>query len=530
MTEKLYYNGKIISMSKQEVEAVLIKNGRIEKAGDLKGVEKAAGKEAERVDLQGKCLMPSFIDTHSHLVLNGQMSRFANLSECRNWKDIVQTMKAYIKEHKITEQGIALGYGYDHNFLEEQKHPDKRVLDQVSQEIPVVVIHVSGHLECVNSPVLRLCGIHPETKDPKGGRIGRISGTREPDGYLEEAGMGLAGKIMERISMDLDAMMEGMQEIYLKNGITTVQDGASSRENLWILKKMADQGALKVDVVAYPMITGDGKELAEEYKEYDRNYKDRLKIGGYKIILDGSPQGRSAWLSTPYVGGEAEERGYGYWEDETVKEYVSQAVREGKQLLAHCNGDAACEQFIRAYEAVVEEEKKKEELRPVMIHCQTVRKDQLKRMAKLGMIASMFVGHVWYWGEVHKRNLGEERGDNISPARDAIDQGVVVNFHQDTPVTKPNMLHSIWCGVNRVSSGGKVIGEHQKISVYEALEAVTIHAAYGYFEEKEKGSIEEGKKADLVILSQSPLEVAPDKIKEIQVLETIKEGETVYKV
>ena len=99
--------------------------------------------------------------------------------------------------------------------------------------------------------------------------------------------------------MDLDAMMEGMQEIYLKNGITTVQDGASSRENLWILKKMADQGALKVDVVAYPMITGDGKELAEEYKEYDRNYKDRLKIGGYKIILDGSPQGRSAWLSTP---------------------------------------------------------------------------------------------------------------------------------------------------------------------------------------------------------------------------------------
>ncbi len=161
------------------------------------------------------------------------------------------------------------------------------------------------------------------------------------------------------------------------------------------------------------MITGDGKELAEEYKEYDRNYKDRLKIGGYKIILDGSPQGRSAWLSTPYVGGEAEERGYGYWEDETVKEYVSQAVRERKQLLAHCNGDAACEQFIRAYEAVVEEEKKKEELRPVMIHCQTVRKDQLKRMAKLGMIASMFVGHVWYWGEVHK-GIWERSGEITS--------------------------------------------------------------------------------------------------------------------
>lgn len=253
-----------------------------------------------------------------------------------------------------------------------------------------------------------------------------------------------------------------------------------------------------------------------------------MKIGGYKIILDGSPQGRSAWLSKPYIGGEGTENGYPYWEDEAVKGFVSQAVKEGRQILAHCNGDGASEQFLNAYEAAMAE-KGKEELRPVMIHCQTVRKDQLKRMAKMGMIASMFVGHVWYWGDVHRKNLGEERGNSISPARDAIDQGVIVNFHQDTPVTKPDMLHSVWCSVNRVSLGGRVIGENQKISVYEALKAVTIHGAYEYFEEDEKGSIEEGKKADLVILSQSPLEVEPDKIKEIQVLETIKEGDVVYK-
>lgn len=527
--EKLYYNGKIITMSKQKAQAVLVRDGRICKVGDLESVERAAGEAVRRVDLQGKCLMPSFIDTHSHIVMNGQMSLFANLSECRNFDDIVQVMRNYIQEHKISEQGIAVGYGYDHNFLKEQKHPDKTILDQVSREIPIVILHVSGHLECVNSAVLEMCGISEKTEDPKGGRIGRISGTREPNGYLEEAGMSVAGKVMERISMDLDAVMEGMQDIYLENGITTVQDGASARENLQILKKMAEKGALQVDVVAYPMITADGKRLVEEWKEYDGKYQGRLKIGGYKIILDGSPQGRSAWLSKPYLGGDGTENGYPYWEDETVKKYVSQAVKEGKQILAHCNGDAASEQFLNAYEAVVEEEKKGQELRPVMIHCQTVRKDQLKRMAKTGMIASIFVGHVWYWGDVHQRNLGEERGNQISPVRDALDQGVMVNFHQDTPVTKPDMLHSVWCSVNRVSSGGRVIGANQRITVYEALKAVTIHGAYEYFEENEKGSIEEGKKADMVILSQSPLEVEPDRIREIRVLETIKEGETVYK-
>ncbi len=249
--DKIYYNGKIITMSNQKAEAVLIKDGRILKVGDLKSVEREAGYEVERVDLQGRCLMPSFIDTHSHIVLNGQMSLFANLSDCRNFDEIILEMKNYIREHKITEKGIAVGYGYDHNFLEEQRHPDKRILDQVSQQIPVVILHVSGHLECVNGVVLELCKVDERTKDPKGGRIGRFPESREPNGYLEEAGMALVGKVMEeRLSMDEDAIMEEMQNIYLQNGITTVQDGASDRRNLGILKKMADQERLKVDVVA----------------------------------------------------------------------------------------------------------------------------------------------------------------------------------------------------------------------------------------------------------------------------------------
>lgn len=169
-----------------------------------------------------------------------------------------------------------------------------------------------------------------------------------------------------------------------------------------------------------------------------------------------------------------------------------------------------------------------DDLRPVMIHCQTVRDDQLERMATLSMIASIFVGHVWYWGDVHVKNFGPERGNHISPAKSALDRGVVVNFHQDTPVTKPDMLHSVWCAVNRISRTGNVIGEEQAVDVYDALRAVTVNAAYQYFEEDTKGSIETGKRADLVILDRSPLDVEPMDIRDIKVLETIKDGESIY--
>ncbi len=196
--------------------------------------------------------------------------------------------------------------------------------------------------------------------------------------------------------------------------------------------------------------------------------------------------------------------------------------------MAHCNGDAASEQFLRLYDKVLKETGSTEELRPVMIHCQTVRNDQLDAMARFKMIASIFVGHVWYWGDIHMKNFGSVRGNHISPVRDAMDRGVTVNFHQDTPVTKPNMLHSVWCAVNRISRNGAVIGENQRISVYEALKAVTINAAYEYFEESSKGSIEAGKRADLVILDKSPLEVDLMEIKNIQVMSTIKDGTVVY--
>lgn len=512
-------------------EAVITENGIISHVGSLDELKKYTDKDTETVSLDGRCLMPSFIDAHSHAVTDGNFSLFANLSEAGSFKDITDILKDHMVRHNLGKDDVLVGFGYDNNFLKEHAQPDKRVLDTVSTEIPIVILHVSAHLACVNSKALEIAGITEDTPDPEGGLIERIEGSREPSGYLEESGMMIIReKVMPKIKSEASDIMNGIAENYIKYGVTTIQDGATLKGDFDLLKTMAEQNRLKVDVVAYPLLTVDGKGLLHNNRKYCRKYNNHLKIGGYKMILDGSPQGRTAWLTKPYRGGESGYCGYPWLKDEEVEEFIRTAVSDKQQLLTHCNGDAAGDQLLNAYEKVMKETGSTDDLRPVMIHCQTVRNDQLDRMAALNMIASIFVGHVYYWGDVHLKNLGEERGNRISPVKDALDRGVHVNFHQDTPVTVPDMMHTVWCAVNRISRNGVTVGAEQRIDVYDALKAVTIGAAYEYFEEDSKGTIEEGKRADLVILSDSPLEVDRMQIKDIKVLETIKDGETIYAV
>lgn len=533
--EIIYFGGQIITMEDPGdfPEAVLVKNGIIAKVGTLSQVEALAGRRAKRIDLQGKCLMPGFIDAHSHISMNGQMALMADLSDCRSFADVAESMRKYIAENSITSKQIAVGFGYDHNFLKEQAHPGKAVLDAVSTQIPIMLLHISAHMGCVNTPMLKLAGITAQTPDPQGGRYGRMAGTNEPDGYLEESAMlGCQLTMTKRIKVDFEKMLSGFQYNYIKNGVTTAQEGAAEKSSMGLLSLASALGKLKIDVVTYPMVNKGGVELMQKKASFVGKYKKHIKIGGYKMILDGSPQGRSAWMSQPYLGGDPDYCGYPWLKDSEAEEYCLRAVNENRQILAHCNGDAASEQFLNAYEKALEKSDNpgKADLRPVMIHCQTVRNDQLDRMAKCKMIPSVFVGHVYYWGDIHMKNFGPERGNHISPVKDAMDRGLVVNFHQDAPITKPNMLHSVWAAVNRESRMGNIIGLDQKIGVYDALKAVTINAAYAYFEEDSKGSIKEGKRADLVILDKSPLDVDPYVIRDIQVLETIKDGKSVYQL
>lgn len=530
--KKLYYNGNIITMVKEGecVDALLTEGARIKETGNYDDILKRK-EDVQVVDLHGGTLMPAFIDGHSHFLMAMQIGMMADLSDCNSFDDIVSTMRDFIKKRNITEKGVALGWGYDHNFLPGERHPDKDVLDQVSEQIPVCVIHTSGHMGSVNSVMLRLAEMTAETADPAGGKIGRVKGTSEPDGYLEEQALfrGM-GKIAERLSADVKLPVETAEKAYLENGVTTVQEGGATAQSVETLLAFDRMKQLHVDVVAYPLAEENAREIIRKFPEYNGKYEGHVKIGGYKIILDGSPQGKSAWLTKPYKNC-GEYCGYPKYADDKVMGWLEEAMEDGVQVLAHCNGDAAGDQFLRCYENVCGKHPaaKRKDLRPVMIHCQTARKDQLEKMAVLRMIASIFIGHVYFWGDVHRKNLGDDRGNNISPCRWALDAGVAVNLHQDMPVTRPDMLHSIWCAVNRISRSGEVVGEKQKISVYEAFRAASYGGAYAYHEEEEKGTLETWKRADMIILDRNPFLVDPSEIKDIKVVETIKDGVSVYR-
>lgn len=520
--QRLFYNGDVITMEDRECEAVLVEDGRIKKAGSYEELKKMAAKDCQMTDLQGGCLLPSFIDAHSHFLQFANMLRFVPLQEAKSVKDIQESLRAYMKEKKIKEGEWVMGFGYDHNALAEKRHPNRQELDAVSDKNPIIIAHTSFHMGAINSMGLKEYGITDETKDPEGGLYGRDE-NGHLNGYLEEITFmrGPGVRIMDISGVD-DYAVEA-QKIYASYGITTAQEGFANHTDVETYTRLGENGRLMLDMVAYVDIIKEADTVRSrtDLKEYSNHFR----IGGYKIFLDGSPQGRTAWLSEPYENS-GDYRGYATYKDEDIDRYIQQALDENRQILCHCNGDAASQQMLDAFH---HSRQKTTDTRPVMVHAQTLRPDQLPQLKEIGVMPSFFVAHVYYWGDVHITNLGLERAQRISCTGSALKEGICFSFHQDTPVIKPDMLETVSIAVNRQTKAGVLLGADQRISVMEALKAVTINAAYQYFEEEQKGSIKEGKLADLVILKENPLKVDKKDIGKIQVLETIKEGKTIYK-
>lgn len=529
METAIYYNGTIITMEEPlYAEAVLVEDGRIRQVGRKEEVLAQKRAETRLVDLNGAVMLPAFIDPHSHVTALAQTLGSVDLTGCKNFGEITARLDAFAAKTKPAPDQWVTAFGYDHNDLEEKRHPSCEILNRYP--FPVVVTHASGHMGVMNEAGMQKMHITADTPDPAGGVIGRHDGSQEPNGYLEESAFtSYTAQIPQPSLEQLMNQMDQAQDIYLQNGIATVQDGFTKPAEWKLLHKMAEQNRLKMDVVAYPNLP-DNRKIALDNPQHRKRYFHHLKIGGYKVFLDGSPQGRTAWMSRPYEDAPDGYRGYPAHQDDEVRAYMRQALEDDMQLLAHCNGDAAAQQMIDAYAAELPHARPGERIRPVMIHAQLVRPDQLKRMGELCMIASFFVAHTYYWGDVHLKNFGEARATMISPVRAAIENGVVYTFHQDTPVIQPNMLETVWCTVNRVSKGGYVMGEGQRVTPLEALRAVTVNAAYQYFEEHEKGSIHPGKRADFVVLDRDPLRVDPMEIKNLRVLATIKDGRALYEV
>ena len=520
----IYYNGNLITMNDEQkmAQAICMEEGLISKVGSNEEILALKEADSQCIDLKGKVMMPAFIDPHSHFFGLANSLSECDLTEAYSFDDIVTKLKQFIADNHIPAGEWVRGRSYDQNFLKEQEHPTKFILDQVSTEHKIMISHVSSHMGCANSLALEAKDITASTPDPKGGIIHRVEGSQEPNGFLEENAFIQLMQTGQAPSMEeIVQNVQKAQQIYASYGITTVQDGMVAKPLYQILTHLAKAHQLYLDVVGYM----DVVTCQDIMKESDNDYHDHLRIGGYKIFLDGSPQGCTAWMSEPYEN-QKEYKGYPIYTDEQVAHYIDVALADHQQLIAHANGDAAAEQFISLFEKA---SKTHSELyHPVLVHCQLTRADQLERMPALGMIPTFFIAHTYYWGDVHVKNLGK-RGLAISNAKKALDLGLPYTFHQDSPVVPPDMMKTVWCAVNRISREGHVIGKDLRIPVYEALKGITIHGAIQYGEQDQKGSLEAGKQANFVLLSQNPLTIDPMKLDQIQVDETVFKGKVIYK-
>ena len=509
----VFYNGPIITMEDEIYADWIICEGCL-----IVKVGYGAVPQIENADyknLDGKTLMPAFIDAHSHFTAVANNFLQLSVEGEKDIKGILEKIKDYIHINKIERGQWVKISGYESGHLFENRNITCFELDTVSKDNPIVIQHASGHMGIFNSMALSMLKIDENTSSSENGVIEKKDGVLT--GYMEEQDF---VRYLQQVPMpDMDMLLHAYdkaQEKYLSYGITIVQEGMMTKPLLPLYQALLSTEKLKIKVIGYADLNN--------YYDFSNALpvNNNFKLGGVKIFLDGSPQGRTAWMKTSYQNDKSY-YGYPILKDCDVLKAVEFSAKENIQLLAHCNGDMACEQFLNALQSspVFLD-------RPVMIHAQFLALDQFDTVKAVKVIPSFFVGHVYYWGDTHINNFGMQRASMISPAKTAQDKGVIFTFHQDSPVTEPNMLHSVWCSVVRQTANGITLGEEQKIDVFAALKAVTIHAAYQYFEEDKRGSIKEGKYADLIILDKNPLSIPFDEIKDITVLQTIKEGNVLF--
>jgi predicted amidohydrolase YtcJ len=539
--DTIYFGGDILTMEGDTplyVEAIAIKGDSIHFTGSMKEVESFKGKNTNMIDLQGKTMLPGFIDPHSHFINSLSMSSQANCSappvgNSDTPEKIVASLVAFQQEKNIPEKQMIIGYGYDDTQMVGGDLLNRDHLDAAFPNNPVLVIHVSLHGAVLNSKAMELYNFNEQSETPPGGIIVRKPGTNEPYGLImETAFLKVFANLPKPTPEQVKEQVKSGQMIYAAAGITTAHEGASHMNDLRIFQAAADNNEFFIDLVSYPFIT-DFEEVMEAYKPSDfGKYNNGFKLGGIKITIDGSPQGRTAYFTTPYLtggpGGEKDWKGEPTFPQDMVNEMLKKVYDNNLQSTFHANGDAAIDMCLKAHEYASNGNPTKDR-RTTIIHSQFVRQDQLDKYVAYKMIPSLYTEHTFFFADAHNKNRGVAQASFISPMKTAIAKGLRPTNHTDFNVAPIDQMLVVWSAVNRISRNGEVIGADERITPYQALQAITTNAAYQYFEEDSKGSLKAGKLADLVILDKNPLKVDPMTIRDLKVMETIKKGKSIYK-
>jgi len=542
--ESIWSGGPILTMNDaaMRAEAVAVANGKILAVGKLGDVMRLKGPGTKLVDLGGRTLVPGFVDAHGHIVIGGLQALSANLlappdGKVQDIASLQQTLRDWMQKNApaVEKTKLIIGFGYDNAQLKELRHPSREELDAVSKDIPVLIVHQSGHLATVNSAMLKEMGYDAGSKDPAGGVIQRKPGSTEPNGTLEEtAFFGAMPVVLGRIGPEgLKIFAREGARLWASFGYTTAQEGRSTPPIVDLMKQVAAEGGFANDVATYPDVLVDRAYIKSNQSP---TYTNRFRVAGAKLTIDGSPQGFTAWRDQPYykpVGNYPKGySGYAAASADDVMGAVQWASENGIQVITHANGERASDLLIAAHRAAQARFPKAKDLRPVLVHGQFLREDQLDSYKALGVIPSLFPMHTFYWGDWHlDHTVGPQAGMNISPTGWAMKRGMIFSSHHDAPVAFPDSMRVLDATVTRRARGsGRIVGPGQRVDVITALKAMTIWPAYHHFEEKTKGSLEPGKLADFAILSKDPTAVEPATIADIKVTETVKEGRTIFRL
>ena len=491
----LFYNGIIYDRDYNKNNSMIIENDKIIAIAD----DLNCNDVDTKIDLLGKTILPSFLDAHSHITSIAMSYLQVDLGSCTSINEIKDILSKYYTENKPT---IINAINYDHNKLIEKRHPTKDDIDDVIPNIPVVLSHNSNHFGVLNTKAIKLLNV------------------KTANGFLQETDFVNAIRLLPLPSIDdIIKCYKKAQDYYASYGICYVQDGMIVKEMLPIYQKLLDSDLLYLDIFGYPAI--EEKDLI--LKALD-NRNSLFKIKGYKIILDGSPQGKTAYMLTPYLG--TNDCSSPLISDEKLEKYLDIAINDNKQLIAHCNGDHASLQFINACKKKNIESIKA--IKPVIIHGQLLNVNQLDDVKKLGIIPSFFIAHVYYFGDIHIQNFGLSRASKISPAKSCLDKDILFTFHQDSPVINPNMFETIQISVNRLTKNNILLGSDEQISLKDALDAVTKNVARQYGIEDECGYLAIGMKASFIIIDKDIFACKKEEIKDIKILETYKNGKCIY--
>jgi predicted amidohydrolase YtcJ len=550
----VYFNGDIITMegdSAVYVEALVEKEGKITYVGNKAGALQLAGQDAREVDLGGKTLLPGFIDAHGHMVYYGKNLMDQSLSGVKDIPELIDRMKSHAE--RMPADAWIVGMGYAPAKMKELRHPSADELDQISKDRPVLIVHSSGHGGSMNHALMKLLKIDENTVDPEGGEYLREKGSKMPSGPMEETALIEVRNRRPPFSAESAArVITEASKTWASYGQTTAMECGLGlgADDISIVENAIDKNLLPLDLIVFAKEsntdevinaaygvsesynnsnTSNSSKLLSNRVDLDKRYINRVRLGGIKFWLDGNPA--LAWMSQPYAvpppGRDKDYKAYGQIPDSLLFAFFDKYWKTNMQINMHVLGDQALEQALKAIEAAIQKHGMSDH-RPVFVHCGYARPDQISRIKAIGGIPTFLSIGLYVQGDEIEKMWGKERASNGMAAQSMLKEGIPFSLSHDAPISPPKIMPLVAAAVNRKTNTGRVIGAHQRISAYLALKGVTYWAAYQIKEEKSKGTLTVGKLADLVILEKNPMKVSEDDIATIQVMETIKEGKSIF--